>query len=110
MLDLARRATQFRITSQLTPHYSDYWTNGAIAHIPKDWIGVTSMPDAQAVDALEQHVYEWTKKVLADMKAQGMLPASVSLGNESQGGIVFPYGSTAHWDTLARFYNAGTAP
>ncbi|MER6005665.1 glycosyl hydrolase 53 family protein [Nonomuraea angiospora] len=110
ILDLARRATPYGMRIQLTFHYSDYWTNGEIQDIPKDWRDVTDLPRDQAVDKLESHVYDYTRYFLQRMAAQGTPPAFVSLGNEMQGGLLFPYGYSYTADgapALARFLKAG---
>lgn len=110
ILDLARRATRYGMRIQLTFHYSDYWTNGEIQDIPKDGRDVTDLPREQAVDKLESHVYDYTRYFLQRMAAQGTPPAFVSLGNEMQGGLLFPYGCSYTADgapALARFLKAG---
>ncbi|MFI7129397.1 arabinogalactan endo-beta-1,4-galactanase [Nonomuraea sp. NPDC050153] len=111
MLDLARRAAACGMRIQLTFHYSDYWSNGAIQDIPKDWRQVTALPEEQAVTALESYVHDYTKRVLRRMKAQGTTPQFVSLGNEIQGGILFPYGKSYGqsdpFAKLGRFLKAG---
>ncbi len=107
VLDLARRAKSRGIANELTFHYSDYWSNGAIQDIPKDWRAVTGMPNDQAVSTLENDVYTYTRSIMQKMKNQGTTPAFVSLGNEMQAGILFPYGGVDHFDQLARFLKAG---
>ncbi|WP_432574989.1 glycosyl hydrolase 53 family protein [Kineococcus sp. SYSU DK005] len=109
VLDLARRAHRYGMQIQLTFHYSDYWSNGAIQDIPKDWRDVTSLPQQQAVDKLEAYVSQYTSAFLRKMQQQGTPPSFVSLGNEMQSGILFPYGQA--WGgtegNLARFLTAG---
>lgn len=90
MLDLARRAAEHGMAVQLTFHYSDYWSNGAIQDIPKDWREVTSLPEAEAIAKLEKYVYDYTKRIMLRMKAQGTTPAFVSLGNETAGACSSP--------------------
>ncbi|MFC7996846.1 arabinogalactan endo-beta-1,4-galactanase [Streptomyces rochei] len=110
MLRTARRVAAAGMRIQLTLHYSDYWSNGLIQDIPKDWRAVTSLPEARAVAALEQHVRDYTHALMRKLEAQGTLPDYVSLGNETAGGILFPYGTTdsdAHWGHFARFVRAG---
>ncbi|MFD0656072.1 glycosyl hydrolase 53 family protein [Thermocatellispora tengchongensis] len=111
MLDLARRAAAHDMQIQLTFHYSDYWTNGEIQDIPKDWRHVTELSEPEAIEALEKYVYDYTSRVLRRMKAQGTTPQFVSLGNEIQGGLLFPYGKSWGQDDafakLGRFLKAG---
>lgn len=46
---------------------------------------------------------------MEQLKAQDTLPAYVSFGNETEGGLLFPYGATTEkgWPALGRFYSAG---
>ena len=110
ILNLARRAKEKDFTLQLSFHYSDYWTNGACQFIPAEWQKqIEGLDEQAAVDVLEKCVYDYTKKMLLAMNAQGTSPEYVSLGNEIQSGMLFPYGKAAEdtWQNLARFFNAG---
>jgi len=110
ILSLAKRASDKGMDVVLSLHYSDYWTNGGIQIIPNAWQeAIEGMDQADAVDTLERLVYEFTFDFMDQMRAQGTLPAYVSLGNESQGGMLFPYGKNTvdAWPNLARFYAAG---
>ena len=82
ILSLASRAKQEGMQIELTFHYSDYWSNGAMQIKPHDW---------QQLDReqLEQAVYDYTYQFLQKMNAQGTAPEYVSLGNEIQSGILF---------------------
>lgn len=102
ILDLAKRAKDAGIDIQLSFHYSDYWTNGGLQNIPNDWAGLSAVQ-------LETEVYNYTKDVLEAMVAQGTAPVFVSLGNEIQAGMLFPYGKATSetWDQLAAYFNAG---
>ncbi|PYY52590.1 hypothetical protein DEJ17_15820 [Curtobacterium sp. MCSS17_011] len=107
ILSLAKRAKAAGMQIQLSFHYSDYWTNGAIQDIPADWRSVTSLSDDQAIAALTTDVHDYTASFLRKMKAQGTPPQFVSIGNEIQGGILFPYGSSSNMATLSQFLTAG---
>ena len=109
-LELARRAKDKGMTLEFSFHYSDYWTNGAIQNIPQAWQPlIEGKSDKEAVAILEQQVYEYTKDMLQKLNAQGTTPEYISLGNEIQSGMLFPYGkaTTDDWPQLARFFNAG---
>ncbi len=109
-LALARRAKELGMQIEYSFHYSDYWTNGGVQIPPVAWAKeVAGLDDAAAVDVLEQNVYEYTKETLEQLKAQGTPPEYVSIGNEIQGGMMYPYGRAAKdsWPALARFFNAG---
>ena len=72
---------------------------------------VTQLPYQEAVNALEQHVSEYTTSFLQRMNAQGTPPTYVALGNEIAGGILHPYGGSwqegGSLDVMARFLTAG---
>ena len=107
ILALAKRAKAAGMQIELTFHYSDYWTNGGTQDIPADWRSVTSLPDDQAIAKLTTDVHDYTASFLQKMKAQGTPPQFVSIGNEIQGGILFPYGSSSNMPTLTQFLTAG---
>ncbi|WP_141500261.1 glycosyl hydrolase 53 family protein [Paenibacillus luteus] len=111
ILKLAKRAKAAGLQIQLSFHYSDYWTNGATHNIPNAWQTEISglANDAAKVDKLEQLLRAYTAEVMEAMVAQGTAPEFVSLGNEMQSGILFPYGraSSTSWGNLARFLQAG---
>lgn len=111
ILRLARRAKSAGFKIVLTFHYSDYWTNGATQIIPHDWQKIIAgIPDDEGkVDKLEELVYEYTKEIMEAMAKQGTTPEFVSLGNEIQEGMLYPYGkaASATWPNLARFLKAG---
>ena len=110
VLDMARRCKEKGMEIELTFHYSDYWTNGATQYIPAEWQKqIKGLDEEAAINTLEALVYYFTKDYMEQLKAQDTLPAYVSLGNETEGGMLFPYGTTTEegWPVLARFYSAG---
>lgn len=110
ILNLAKRAKNSGMAIQLTLHYSDFWTNGLTQNIPADWKKeISGLSATDAVTKLENLVYTYTKSVMQQILAQGITPQSVSLGNEIQAGILYPYGTTSNFANLARFLNAGYA-
>ncbi len=100
ILSLAKRAKAAGMQIELTFHYSDYWTNGSTQTKPHEWADLD-------YPALRQAVYDYTYKVMKDMAAQGTSPEYVSLGNESQGGLLFPDGKFDNPDRMCAFYKAG---
>lgn len=116
---LARRAKDAGMAIQFTFHYSDYWSNGERQLIPADWQTEIEGLDREAAQKrLSEMVYSYTKDVMEKLKAQGTTPEYVSLGNEINGGLLFPYGNTFEttfngescpkdWNGLAMFINAG---
>jgi arabinogalactan endo-1,4-beta-galactosidase len=150
-LDLAKRAKQAGMDIQFTFNYSDYWSNGTRQIIPSDWVEeikselgydvkdmdfLASLTDEQRTqihDKLKDIIYNYTYDVMMKLKEQDTLPEYVSLGNEINGGILFPFANTydanmsrtnfelmfgddksdddikcpMDWDALADFLNAG---
>ena len=108
VLDLAKRAKNENMAIQFTFHYSDFWTNGLTQNIPADWKSkISGLSTQDAVAKLEKLVYDYTKSVMQQLAAQGTIPETVSLGNEMQAGILYPYGKTSNFANLAKFLNAG---
>lgn len=111
MLKLAVRSKAVGLQIQLSFHYSDYWTNGETHNIPHEWQEAISnlSTDADKVTTLKGLLYDYTLEVMQAMKDQGTTPEFVSLGNEMQGGILYPYGraSSITWDNLATFLKEG---
>lgn len=109
ILTLARRSKEKGLQIELSFHYSDYWTNAGTHNIPAEWAAqIEGKNTEEAVKILEDDMYSYTKEVLQAMKAQGTVPEYISLGNEMQNGVLYPYGkaSTDRWPYLARFLNA----
>lgn len=111
-LDLARRAKAAGMDIQFTFNYSDYWSNGERQIIPQDWadeiksvMGVdvkdadflSSMTDEQRKaiqEKLKTIIYDYTLDIMTKLKEQNTVPKYVSLGNEINGGILFPFANT----------------
>ncbi|MGN0150300.1 MAG: arabinogalactan endo-beta-1,4-galactanase [Clostridia bacterium] len=150
-LNLAKRAKNAGMDIQFTFNYSDYWSNGTRQIIPSDWVSkikseldydvkdadflsvMTAKQRAQIQEKLEKIIYDYTYDIMTKLKAQDTLPKYVSLGNEINGGILFPFANTYYadmnrdifelmfddkksendikcpmdWEALAAFLNAG---
>ncbi len=101
-LQMAKRVKAAGLKLLLDFHYSDYWADPGKQYKPAAWRNL-SFPD------LKQALYDYTKKVMQELKEQGTLPDMVQVGNEINHGIVWPDGSIANPDGLAQLINAGTA-
>jgi arabinogalactan endo-1,4-beta-galactosidase len=110
LLALARRVSAAGMQIELTLHYSDFWTNSRQQTPPAAWRDrlASAAPDAR-LDTLCQLVADRTREVLRAMKAQGTPPAFVSLGNEIESGLLYPYGAVreGNWPAVARLLRAG---
>lgn len=111
-LDLAKRAREAGMAIQFTFNYSDYWSNGTRQIIPSDWVEqiktelgydvkdadfLNGMTDAQREEIqtkLKEIIYDYTYDIMTKLKEQGTVPEYVSLGNEINGGILFPFANT----------------
>jgi arabinogalactan endo-1,4-beta-galactosidase len=111
VLALARRSAALGMQIELTLHYSDFWTNSKTQMIPAAWQAqLDRLPDDAARFALlKKLVVERTREVMLAMKAQGTVPQFVSIGNEIEGGLLYPYGAMteANWPRLGALLQAG---
>jgi len=81
-------------------HYSDSWADP----------GKQNKPAAWAQDSLTQlysDVYTHTQTTLNYLKSNGVMVDWVQVGNEINGGMLWPEGSTTHFDQLAQMINQG---
>ena len=110
-LDLAKRAKTAGMDIQFTFNYSDYWSNGERQIIPSEWVKqiknelgydvknpeflktMTAAQKKQIQDKLVQIIYDYTYDIMTKLKNQGTVPEYVSLGNEINGGLLFPFGN-----------------
>ena len=82
---LAQRVKAAGATLILDFHYSDTWADPGKQFIPAAW-------EHLDFDALEQQVETYSADVIAQMKAAGALPDIVQIGNEIDGGLLWPMG------------------
>lgn len=83
-------------------HYSDYWADPGKQYKPFAWRGLN-------FTELKKALYDYTYKVMSELKAQGTMPDMVQVGNEINHGLVWPEGNIAHPDQMAQLVQAGTA-
>ena len=99
---MAKRVKAAGMKLLLDFHYSDYWADPGKQYKPAAWRNL-SFPE------LKKALFDYTKKVMQELKDQGTVPDMVQVGNEINHGIVWPEGSVANPDGLAQLLNAGTA-
>jgi beta-galactosidase len=82
-------------------HYSDYWADPGKQYKPKAWrnLGFSGLKDS---------LYQFTRRVVTELKNQGTTPDMVQVGNEINHGIVWPDGHVNNRDSLAQLLIAGT--
>jgi len=99
---MAKRVKAAGMKLLLDFHYSDYWADPGKQFKPAAWEKLNPVE-------LKQALYDFTKKVMQEMKDQGTTPDMVQIGNEINHGIVWPEGSVSNIDYLAQLIKAGTA-
>jgi len=97
---MAKRARKWGMRVMIDFHYSDSWADPGKQVKPKAWQG-------HGFPQLLQDVYDYTHDVMTGLKAQGITPEWVQVGNEIPGGMIYPEGSTKTWDSLAQLINKG---
>jgi arabinogalactan endo-1,4-beta-galactosidase len=81
-------------------HYSDTWADPGKQFVPSAWAG-------HSLSQLETDVYNHTRDVCESLKAAGVRPDMVQIGNEINGGFLWPTGRTDNWDNLAALLKQG---
>ena len=99
---MAKRVKAAGMKLLLDFHYSDYWADPGKQYKPAAWKNL-SFTD------LKKALYDYTKKVMEELKTQGTTPDMVQVGNEINHGIVWPDGNVSNIDGTAQLLNAGTA-
>jgi arabinogalactan endo-1,4-beta-galactosidase len=97
---MALRAQKMGMRIMIDFHYSDSWADPGKQFKPKAWENHT-FPE------LMTDVYNHTFDVLSALKAAGVTPEWVQVGNEIPGGMMWPEGSTKNWSQLAQLLNKG---
>ena len=97
---MALRAQKMGMRIMIDLHYSDSWADPAKQFKPKAW-------ENHNFPELMTDVYDHTFEVLSALKAVGVTPEWVQVGNEIPGGMLWPEGSTKNWSQLAQLLNKG---
>ncbi|WP_078392589.1 glycoside hydrolase family 53 protein [Shouchella patagoniensis] len=104
-IELAKRADSLGFSLLIDFHYSDFWTDPGKQFKPKSW-------ESYNHEQLKQAIYIHTTSVLTRLKAAGVTPEMVQVGNEINSGVLWPDGKSwgeggGEFDSLADFLNAG---
>ncbi|MDT0323595.1 glycoside hydrolase family 53 protein [Streptomyces millisiae] len=100
ILAMARRAQALGMRTLIDFHYSDSWADPGQQTKPAAWQNLSS-------GALEQAVYNHTYDILDGLRAQGTPAAMAQIGNEINGGMLWPDGRYTNWPQLGRLLTAG---
>jgi beta-galactosidase len=99
---MAKRIKAAGMKFLLDFHYSDYWADPGKQYKPAAWRGL-SFPE------LKKALYDYTRKVIQQLKDQGTEPDMVQVGNEINHGLVWPEGNVMNVDSMAQLVAAGIA-
>ncbi len=97
---MALRAQKMGFRIMINFHYSDSWADPSKQNKPKAWENL-------AFPELLNEVYGHTFDVIQALKLAGVNPEWVQVGNEIPGGMLWPDGSTDHWNQLGQLLNKG---
>jgi len=97
---MAKRIKAAGMKFLLDFHYSDYWADPQQQNEPAAWVG-------QDFPTLKKSLYDYTVKVMTELKAQGTTPDMVQVGNEINHGMVWPGGAINNLDSLAQLIYSG---
>ncbi len=105
ILPLARRLKKAGIGIWVDFHYSDTWADPSKQFKPAAWADLD-------VTGLTRAVYDHTADVLGALRRQGTPADLVQVGNEINGGMLWPEGKnwgedSGGWENLAGFLKAG---
>ncbi len=102
VVNMCKRAKAKNMGVMIDFHYSDTWADPGSQTIPSTWTD-------HSVDALAQNVYDHTYDVLSAIKAAGVIPKWVQVGNETKRGMLYPVGQTNKGGSVAfaKFVQSG---
>lgn len=97
-----KRAKDAGMAVSLDFHYSDTWADPSKQELPAAWKNAD-------FNTLLDSVYNYTFKVLSDLRQKNLMPEMVQIGNEINPGMLFPHGNiaTSGWGKLGMILNRG---
>ncbi|NEF85816.1 glycosyl hydrolase 53 family protein [Ligilactobacillus murinus] len=114
VVQMAKDASKYGLKVLLDFHYSDFWADPAKQPLPKAW-------EDQTGDSLAKSVYNYTSKVLTDLKNTGVDVGMVQVGNEITNGVFGIYSNRDRGESylniwgnkekvaqISRYLNAGS--
>ena len=95
VMKMAKEASSYGMKVLLDFHYSDFWADPAKQPLPKAWA-------EESGDTLAKSVYNYTRKVLLDLKNAGVNVGMVQVGNEITNGV---FGIASNRDKGESYYD-----
>ena len=94
-LQMAAEAKSLGMHIELDFHYSDSWADPGKQYPPAAWA-------SKSFSQMNDSIYDYTKNVIAALKAENALPDIVQTGNEITNGMLWPVGqlngnNTTQW-------------
>ena len=90
VISKAKRAAALKLRVMIDFHYSDFFADPSRQNIPVDWADYD-------LAQMKQAVADHTTDVLSALKAEGVTPEWIQVGNETRNGMLWPMGQL--WDT-----------
>ena len=100
VIQFAQRVKAKGLKLLIDLHYSDTWADPEHQAKPAAWAD-------HNFSRLQADVYEHTYDVCSSLKAAGLLPDMLQIGNEINPGMLLPDGSTRNWKVLASLLKQG---
>jgi len=107
VLAMAKRVHEAGLELMLDFHYSDTWADPGSQDKPAAWQGIS-------FNILADSVFEYTKYVISELKAQNTLPDYVQIGNEiscgmlwNDGKICGEYATDEQWEKFGILIKKG---
>jgi arabinogalactan endo-1,4-beta-galactosidase len=99
---LATLANSMGFQIMIDFHYSDTWADPGHQTMPAAWA-------SESYAQVETSVYHYTFNFMTALAAAGVTPKWVQVGNEIDGGMLWPIGSYANFSQLTGLINNGYA-
>jgi len=97
---MAQRVKGLGLKFMLDIHYSDTWADAGHQKKPEAWKNLS-------FDVLTDSIYQYTKKVVTDLKAQNTLPDYIQIGNEITCGMLWDDGKVCNPETSEQWNKLG---
>lgn len=98
----ARRSESLGLRTMIDFHFSDTWADPGHQEMPERWKNLD-------FESLKDEVYNHVQETLSALKAAGVEPEWVQIGNETTPGMMLPLGSVDNPVQLVELNNAGYA-